>query len=95
MSDAITPLLTAKEAASRLRISVSSLRQIPAEDLPSIPILGRRRVWSVDDINSYIEKRAGRSVTAEPASEWDRACSEFASNTSKSIGTATAKHAAI
>ncbi|NLI27913.1 MAG: helix-turn-helix domain-containing protein [Acetobacter sp.] len=66
--------LNAKEAANMLRISQSSLRSIQENELPSVKIFGKRRIWLRSDILAYIRLKAGRDISSTPANVWDSIC---------------------
>ncbi|WP_438381845.1 hypothetical protein ABHV46_13215 [Asaia sp. BMEF1] len=80
MADYMPDLLDAERAAQRLCISISSLRRIPQDELPSIVLLKTHRVWAVRDLAAYVERRAGCPLSSAAVDDRDRECQNLQSD---------------
>lgn len=57
-------------AAVYVGLSVSSFRRGPAKDLKAIKLSPHRKGYLREDLDAWIDERAGRPVPEAPGSEW-------------------------
>lgn len=84
MGEVLAPVqrkvMRASEAASYLGISETSFRSIAKKEIPPIQISEKRQVWLIEDLDSYLVARSGRTPTPQQSNEWDYLCRRLTSN---------------
>ncbi|MFT8418440.1 MAG: helix-turn-helix domain-containing protein [Acetobacter sp.] len=84
MGEVLAPVqrkvMRASEAASYLGISETSFRSIAKKEIPPVQISEKRQVWLIEDLDSYLAARSGRSISPQQTNEWDSLCRRLTSN---------------
>ncbi len=84
MGETLAPVrrrvMRASEAAEYLGISETHFRMLARNEIPAVQISQNRKVWLIDDLDSYLSAKAGRSVSSHNGNEWDSLCRRLTSN---------------
>lgn len=58
-------------AASYVGLSASTFRAHVAPDVPPISLTGRRIAWLREDLDAWLDRRAGRGAASPGKNPWD------------------------
>lgn len=72
LSAPVRRILNMKEAAAYLGMSVTTFRECVAPRVTGIRIMSRRVSYDVEELNSFIDRMAGKVSAPTEKSFWDK-----------------------